>query len=115
MKDDPSLEPDRDDEPEDLPSANDIVGTLFEESTLWPLLIVILGSGGAFGAALLVLALGDRNLFAAAALVLLLGMTVDVGIRARRNPGSRNLAKVIFGLWLSSVFLAGIAVYTGIT
>ena len=105
----------QDDEPEDLPSANEIVGTLFKESTLWPLLIVFLGTGGAFGAAMLVLAVGDRNLFAAAALVLVAGMTVDVCVRARKSAGLRNLAKLLIGFWCSAVLLAGVAVYSGIT
>jgi hypothetical protein len=105
----------REDEPEGFPSANEIVGTLFETSTLWPLLIVFLGTGGAFGAAMLVLAFGDRNLFAAAALVLVLGMTIDVFVRARKDPGMRNLARLIAGFWLSALLLAGIAVYAGIT
>lgn len=100
---------------EDLPSANEILGTLFSESTLWPLLIVMLGSGGAFGAAMLVLAFGDRNVFAAAALALVFAMTIDVVLRARRRPGHRNLAKALLLLWTSAILLATIAVFSGIT
>lgn len=105
----------REDAPEDLPSAGEIVGTLFKESTLWPLLIVFLGTGGAFGAAMLVLALGDQNLFAAAALVLVAGMTVDVCVRSRKSADLRNVAKLLIGFWCAAVLLAGVAVYTGIT
>lgn len=109
------LEPDREtEEAEDLPSANHILGTLFEESTLWPLLIVLLGSSGAFGAAMMILALNDRNIFAAAALFLIFGMTVDILIRARKDDGPKNVAKLIGGFWISSALLAGVATYTGI-
>ena len=100
--------------PEDLPSANDLIGTLFEEASLWPILTVFLGSTGAFGAALLVLAIGDRNPFAAAALFLLLGMTTDVMVRARRNKQIRNLAKFVALFWTVATALALVAVGTGI-
>jgi uncharacterized membrane protein YjjP (DUF1212 family) len=111
---DPLREPVRDPAPEEFPSANELLGTLFEETSLWPLLIVILCSTGAFGAALLVLALGDRNPFAAAALLLLLGMTTDVIIRARRRVEIRNLAKIIALFWAAAIALAVVAVATGI-
>lgn len=99
---------------EDLPSANHMLGTLFEESTLWPLVIVLLGSGGAFGAAMMILAVNDRNIFAAAALFLIMGMTIDIVIRARRGDGPRNVAKLLGGFWVSSALLAAVAAYTGI-
>jgi uncharacterized membrane protein YjjP (DUF1212 family) len=101
-------------EPEDLPSPNEILGTLFAEASLWPLLIVVLGSTGTFGAALIVLAIGDRNPFALAALLLILGMTTDMLIRARRRTGLRNVAKLIALFWAVSIALALVAVFTGI-
>jgi len=110
------LDPDRprESEPEDLPSANEILGTLFDEASLWPLVIVVLGSSGAFGAALIVLAVGDRNPFALAALLLILAMTTDTLIRARRRLELRNLAKLIILFWTVSIVLALVAVFTGI-
>ena len=110
---DPSNRPNESD-PEDLPSANEIVGTLLSERSLWPLVVVMLGSLGAFGAALLVLSIGDQNPFAIAALVLVLGMTIDTLIRARRRLELRNLAKLIALFWGVSIGLALIAVTTGI-
>jgi hypothetical protein len=106
----PSVE----DEPEDLPSANELLGTLFEETSLWPLLVVMLTSLGAFGAALIVLTIIDRSPFAALALLLLLGMTTDTLIRARSRPPMRNLARLIVLFWIVSSGLAIVAITTGI-
>ena len=118
-------EPDSDAEPESRrpedaglahPSnANQLLDTLFTDSALWPLLIVILISVGALGAGVLVLGLGDRNYFASAALLLLAGMTIDVSLRARRRPRYRILAKAILLLWATAIALALVAVYSGIT
>jgi uncharacterized membrane protein YjjP (DUF1212 family) len=101
--------------PEELPIAHELLDTLFTEAALWPLLSVILISVGAIGAGVLVLAFGDRNYFAAAALLLLAGMTIDVSIRARREPRIRILAKAVLALWTSAIALALIAVFSGIT
>jgi len=115
-QDDPKSEHDpRKDEPEDLPSGNEILGTLFEEASLWPLLTVILGSLGAIGGAMLVLAIGDRNPFAAGALLLAVAMTTDVAIRSRRRPELRNIAKMLGLLWLAATLFALLATYFGIT
>jgi len=96
-------------EREGPPSLDELLGGVFEETTLWPLLIVLAVSGGTLGAALIVLAFADRNPFAAAALVLLLGMTLDLGWRARSRPRLRNLARGVGLLWLSATALAGVA------
>lgn len=101
-------------ESSDFPTANEILGTLFHESSLWPLLIVMLGSTGAFGAALIVLALLDRNPFAAGALIILVGMSIDMAVRARRNPTIKNFFKLIASFWIVAIALALVAVYTGI-
>ncbi|MBW1882334.1 MAG: hypothetical protein JRJ58_02305 [Deltaproteobacteria bacterium] len=101
--------------PEHGPSANELLDTLFTDTALWPLLTVILISVGAIGAGVLVLAFGDRNYFAAAALLLLAGMTIDVSIRARREPSYRILAKAVLALWASATLLALVAVFAGIT
>jgi uncharacterized membrane protein YjjP (DUF1212 family) len=101
--------------PEHGPSANELLDALFTDAALWPLLSVILISVGAIGAGVLVLAFGDRNVFAAAALLLLAGMTIDVSIRARREPSYRILAKAVLALWASATLLALVAVFAGIT
>ena len=108
-EDDERLEDD-----DEFPSLDDLIGTFFEETALLPLVVVVLGSGGAFGAALLVLTAVDRNPFAAAALVLIAGMTVDISLRARKEAGYRNLALLIGMVWAASVVLAGVAVWTGL-
>ena len=105
---------DEDRGPEDLPAPDEIIGTLFQETSLWPLLIVVLGCLGSFGAAMIVLALIDRNLFAIAALVLIGGMTIDLGIRAWRGSTNRNIAKLLVLFWMTAAGLAGIAFATGI-
>ena len=101
--------------PEDGPSANELLDTLFTDTALWPLLTVILISGGAIGAGILVLAFGDHNYLAAAALLLLAGMTIDVSVRSRREPSYRILAKAVLALWASAIALALVAVFSGIT
>jgi len=102
------------DEGDELPGVDAMIGTFLREPSLWPVLAVILGSGGAFTAALLVLAAVDRNPFAAAALLLILGMTIDVVIRARRHPSHRNGARLLLLVWSAGFALAGLAVWTGI-
>ena len=102
------------DDDDDFPGVDAIIGTFMSEASLWPVLIVALGSGGALGAAMLILAGVDRNPFAAGALLLVGGMTVDVGLRARREEHSRNIAKLVGFVWLSAFALAGVAIWTGI-
>jgi len=104
----------RPEEDDEFPSLDDLIGTFLEETALLPIVVVVLGSGGAFGAALLVLTAVDRNPFAAAALVLITGMTVDISLRARKEASYRNLALLIGMVWAASVVLAGVAVWTGI-
>lgn len=108
----PSLPEDPDDDR--LPSVDALIGTFMREAALWPVLAVVIGSGGAFTAALIVLAAVDRNPFAALALVLILGMTVDVGLRARSRPSYRNGAWLLALIWTAGLSFAGIAVWSGI-
>lgn len=106
-----------DDEPrdgEDFPSVDEIIGTFMTESSLWPVLIVLLGTAGAFGGAMLVLSWVDRNPFAAAALLLILGMTIDLTVRSRSNPGLRNLVRLVALIWVVAAAFAGLAVWSGI-
>ena len=104
--------PDPDDDA--FPSLDELIGTFFSEASLLPIVVVVLGSGGAFGAALLVMTVVDRNPFAMGALVLLAGMTVDISLRARKEVGMRNLALLIGLVWAASVALALLAAWTGL-
>ena len=104
----------RRDDDDAFPTLDELIGTFLSEGSLLPVVIVILGCGGAFGAALLVLTVVDRNPFAIGALVLLTGMTVDVSLRARREPAFRNLALLIGLVWGVSVLFAGLAVWSGL-
>lgn len=97
-----------------FPSPDELIGHFMQETALWPVFIVAIGSGGTLGAAMLVLAWVDRNPFAAAALLLVLGMSVDVVIQARRKALYRNIAKLVALLWCSAIALAGVGVWTGI-
>lgn len=99
---------------DEFPSLDELIGTFFSEPSLIPIVIVVLGTGGAFGAALLILTAVDRNPFAAGALILLTGMTVDVCLRARKEAAFRNIALLIAMVWASSAGLAAVAVLTGL-
>jgi hypothetical protein len=97
-----------------FPGADQLIGTFIDEPSLWPVLAVVVGSGGAFAAALMILAAVDRNPFAAAALVLLLGMTIDVVFRARSRPSFRNGARLLLAIWAMGFVFVGVAVWSGI-
>jgi len=102
-------------EPEDgFPSPDELIGSFMSETSLWPVLIVAIGSGGALGAAMLILAGVDRNPFAAAALLGVIGMSIDVFIQAKRKAVYRNIAKLLGLLWCAAFGLAGVGVWTGI-
>ena len=111
----PSPEHDfRDDEDDAFPTIDELIGTFFGEPSLLPIVIVMLLSGGAFGAAMLILTVLDRNPFAAAALILILGMTVDICLQARKKQSFRNVARLIGLVWAASVALAILALWSGI-
>ena len=100
--------------PDDFPNFDELIGSFMQETSLWPVLVVVMGSAGAFGAALLILTGVDHNPFAAAALLLIFGMSVDVFIQARRKAVYRNLLRLIGLIWCASIALAGLAIWTGI-
>lgn len=104
----------RDQDDDAFPGVDGVIGTFMSEASLWPVLIVALGSGGAFGAAMLILAGVDHNPFAAAALLLLVGMSIDVFFRARRESDSRNIAKLVGLVWVAAFAFAALAIWTGI-
>lgn len=110
----PGVDPKREPDPDAFPSTDQLLGTFMGEASLWPVLFVMLASGGAFTAALMILAYVDRNPFAAVALFLILGMTVDVVFRARRHPNYRNGARFLLLLWGAGIAFAGLAVWSGI-
>ena len=114
MSEEEDPEQDRRDDDDEFPTLDELIGTFFEEASLLPIVVVVLGTGGSFGAALLILAGFDRNPFAAAALVLITGMTVDISLRARKESSFRNIAMLIGLVWLSAVALAGVAIWSGI-
>lgn len=97
-----------------FPGVDELIGSFLSEASLWPVLIVALGSAGAFGAAVLILTFADQNPFAGAALLLILGMTGDLALRAKREPGVRNIAKLVGLLWASALAFTGLALRTGI-
>lgn len=100
--------------PDDFPNFDELIGSFMQETSLWPVLVVVMGSAGAFGAALLILTGVDHNPFAAAALLLIFGMSVDVFVQARRKAVYRNLLRLIGLIWCASIALAGLAIWTGI-
>jgi hypothetical protein len=110
----PGVDPNKDPDEDAFPSTDQVIGTFLGEPTLWPVLVVILASGGAFTAALMILASVDRNPFAALALLLILGMTIDVVFRARRHPSYRNGARFLLLLWGAGIAFAGLALWSGI-
>ena len=97
-----------------IPDVDEVIGAFLREASLWPVLAVILGSGGAFAAMLMILAVVDRNPFAAAALFLVLGMTIDVVYRARSRSSYRNGARLLLSIWAVGFAFAGLAVWSGI-
>ncbi len=105
-------ESDRDED--GIPSVDQVIGTFMHEASLWPVLAVAVGSGGAFAAALMILAVVDRNPFAVAALLLVFGMTVDVVYRARSRPDYRNGARLLLSIWAMGLAFVGLAVWSGI-
>ena len=106
--------PRRQEDGDEFPGLDEMIGSFLSEPSLWPVLIVILGSSGAFGAAALVLTIVDRNPFTGVALLLLGGMSLDLVFRSRRVPGLRNIAKLILLIWSAAIILAGVAAWTGL-
>jgi hypothetical protein len=85
------------------------------DSTLWPVLLVVIAHAAAFLAPALLLALRDRRITAQAALLLLAAFTVNGvwgEIRRRGRVGALNV--VVLCTWLLSVVLAVVADRYGI-
>ena len=86
----------------------------FEESLLWPVLLVAAGIFVTLGAALLLLALRERNPFALLALLLLARMSAEAVLREHRRRGWGLLAGALAALWALSILLFGVAVALGL-
>lgn len=100
--------------PDEFPDVDELIGSFLEDASLWPVLIAVIASAGAFGAAMLVLTAVDHNPFAAAALLLVFGMSVDVFVQAWRKAVYRNLARLIGLIWCSALAFTALAIWTGI-
>jgi hypothetical protein len=85
------------------------------DSTLWPVLLVLIGHAAAFLTAALLLALRDRGLGAMAALLGLVFLSVSV-VRYEwaclRRPAA--LSGVVLATWLLSCALAVVADHYGV-
>jgi hypothetical protein len=85
------------------------------DSTLWPVLLVVVAHAAAFLAPALVFALRDRRLPAQAAVLLLAALTVRVvggELRRRRRVGALNA--VLLSVWLLGGTLAVVSDRYGI-
>jgi hypothetical protein len=85
------------------------------DSTLWPVLLVVIAHAAAFLAPALLLALRDRRIPAQAALLLLAAFTINGvwgEIRRRGRVGALNV--VVLCIWLLSAVLAVVADRYGI-
>ena len=94
-------------EPEGPQTVEELIAPFFTDSTLWPVLLVVMGGLATLGAAVLVGAIYYRNLLAAAALLGIAGIAFDVVKRHRRLQGSMGrLGWTIIALWLLSAAIA---------
>lgn len=94
-------------EPEGHPTVEELIAPFFTDSTLWPVLLVVMGGLATLGAAVLVGAIYYRNLLAAAALLGIAWIAFDVVKRHRRLQGSMGrLGWTIIALWLLSAAIA---------
>jgi hypothetical protein len=80
------------------------------DSTLWPVLLVLIGHAAALLAPALLLAVRDRRLAAQGAVLVLAALTVtSVGQQVRRQRRLGALNAVILCVWLLGVALAVLA------
>ena len=86
----------------------------FEDSSLWPVAIVVALCLFTMGAGVLLLVWMTANPFALLAIVLLAGMTVDIAVRALRRGTKKVLAWCAISLWLGSLAVAALGVALGV-
>jgi len=85
------------------------------ESTLWPVMLVLVGHAAAFLGMAMLLGLRDRRLPALLLLALLMVGTlqaVRIEVAGERRPGA--LTGLLAGIWVSSAGLAWIAHHYGV-
>lgn len=100
------------DEPHSL---DDWLRQFFDDSTLRPVGLVVVGCLTAIGAGIIAWAVRGGSLAATAALVLLAAMSVDALLRDRRRRGRLGLAsRCVLGLWALSLLAAAAAVALGL-
>jgi hypothetical protein len=94
-------------EPEGRQTVEELIAPFFTDSSLWPVLIVVMGGLATLGAAVLIGAIYYRNLLAAAALLGIAWIAFDVVKRHRRQQGDiGRLGWTIVALWLLSAAIA---------
>ena len=81
----------------------------FEDSTLWPILLVAIAIFVSFGAALILLGVFERRLSALAALALLLVISGDLTLRELRGGRFGLVGGTVLGFWVLSVGAALLA------
>lgn len=91
-----------------------LIEPFFSESTLWPVLAVLVLSLVTMGAAILVNALRRRNLFAVAALAVLAAMSADIVWSDVKRRRLGRASALIVALWLLSAGLAAAAAWLGV-
>lgn len=82
------------------------IAPFFEDSTLWPVLIVVAAVFVTLAATGLLLAFVERNPFAVAAMLLAFWVSVDIAIRERRGGRSARAGASLAGLWALSILAA---------
>lgn len=81
----------------------------YRDSTLWPVLFVVVAAAGTLGAAMLVLALRERNPYALAALALLGWISVDLVWRDLRQRRFGVASRSVLLLWSAAAGVALLA------
>ncbi len=112
-----SPDPTRDAEPSEGPEERRVerfIRPYFTDSTLWPVLFVLVGALSTLGASVLLLAVEGRNVFALAALAILLLGSADAVFHDLRRRRIGLAAGAVLGLWALSGAIAFAAVHWGL-
>ena len=81
----------------------------YRDSTLWPVLVVVVGAVGTLGASMLVLAVRERNPYSLVALAVLGWVSVDVVWRDLRERRFGVASRAIVFLWCVAAAVALVA------
>jgi len=87
------------------PGGSSVFDPVFEDPSLWPLLIVAVLSTSSFGAALVALTFQDRNLLAMGGLAVLATVSFHLGESEWRRTHRLRTPLVVVAIWLSSFAL----------